>query len=112
MELHFTHKPNYFFFAERFIHFLKQKVDSESSETHLHFPLNEIYDTFHEDFASTTINLDGILSIVKQYEVNHHHLINSYIIDGKHHTLDLEINVRALNDLKHGHDMTPPEGAS
>lgn len=112
MDMNFTHKPNYFFFAERFIGFLKNKLQllpDTSNETHLNFPLAEIYQIFHQDFASTTTNLDGILNIANKYTVNQNPLIHSYIIDGKYNTLDLELNAQAIYDLQYGHQLTAPD---
>lgn len=112
MDINFTHKPNYFFFAERFIGFLKNKLQLQPNtpnQTHLSFPLAEIYNIFHQDFASTTTNLDGILNIANKYTVNEKPFIHTYIIDGKYNTLDLELNPHAIEDLQHGHHLAAPD---
>lgn len=112
MNLNFTHKPDYYFFAERFIGFLQTKLSRIPRETHLRFPLDVVYQAFDQDFASTTTNLDAIMNIVEQYTVNGQRLMNSYIIDAKYNTLDIELDANALDHFEQEHLLTPPDPSS
>lgn len=109
MNLKFTHKPNYFFFAERFIGFLQQKISKTPEQTHYNLPLEDVYHIFNEDFASTTTNLESILNLVEKYTVNQNPLLSSYFIDAKTNTLDLQLHTHALADLHAGQALIPPD---
>ena len=109
MDMNFTHKPDYFFFAERFIGFLTQKVQKNPDQTQLEISFDEIQTTFQQDFAATTTNLEGILNIVDQYKVNQAPLISSHIIHSKSNYLEITLHAQALRELTDGATPIAPD---
>lgn len=113
MSLAFTHKPNYFLFAQLIIRHIESYVHKHPDTHQIMFDLRDIHELFQEDKASATINLDGILNIADEYKVDtlegDQKLINHYRIDGKENKLHLELNPLAANSLRSGKDIIPPD---
>lgn len=116
MHLNFTHKPNYFFFAQRLIHFISQRISSQPTEQHTEsFPLAEIYAVFAHDLAATTANLDAIIGLVEQYYIGddpQQTLVNAHHINAEQHTLQLSFNPSSLAALKLGATLNAPDAAA
>ncbi|ANF82369.1 hypothetical protein A3K93_09305 [Acinetobacter sp. NCu2D-2] len=112
MSLDFLHKPNYFMFAQLFIHHLERYIDKNPDSSSATFELDQIHALFQEDKASASTNLDGILNIADEYKVDSlegdQKLIQQYRIDAKHNTLWVEFNSHALAGLKAGNRLIPP----
>ncbi|MCH4248747.1 MAG: hypothetical protein LKF82_13110 [Acinetobacter populi] len=112
MSLNFTHKPNYFFFAQTLVNFLVNKV-GKNPGVEFNFPLADIYDVFHQDFAATTSNLEGILNIADNYHVGsndpEHLLISSYKIDAEANTISFKLNETAVQALQQGQTIIAPD---
>ena len=115
MNMLYTHKPNYYFFAHKFVLFLEQHLKSHPTEQHTSFNLQTIYDLFSHDRASSTTNLDGILNIADEYvldtEDGPQSLIRSYHVHLDNHVLTLEFNPKAINSLKAGQTLINPKAA-
>lgn len=113
MSLDFIHKPNYFMFAQLFIHHVQRYIEKNPESTTANFDLNEIHQLFQQDFASASTNLDGILNIADEYKVDtlngDQKLIQSYHIDGKANTLKVELNPQATSSLKNGSKIIAPD---
>jgi hypothetical protein len=88
MSLKFTHKPDYFLYAQLFVRHLENYIVKHPEENAPNFNLQDIYDLFGKDFASASTNLEGILNIADEYRVETLHgdqkLIQGYSIDGKY----------------------------
>lgn len=116
MSLKFTHKPNYFFFAQTLINFLVNKIQKTGKVTELTIHLSDIYEVFHQDFASTTANLEGILNIADNYHVGRedadHRLIASHKIDGEAHQITFFFKPHAIDALSQGQDIIVPDANS
>ena len=95
MQLKNSYKPNYFFFAQRFMHLLQQHIKQHPEETQLTLRLQEIYSHFGDDFAATTTSLDGILNIADEYRIEtldgDQKIIQSYHIHANENTLELHV---------------------
>lgn len=116
MSLQFTHKPNYFFFAQTFAHFLTNTLQkNQYANTNFTFELADIYNVFHQDFASTTANLESILHIVKGYAIGNQEgerLVSEYKIDSDANTLNVQFNSVAVDALKQGQTLVAPDAVS
>ena len=116
MSLKFTHKPNYFFFAQTLINFLVNKIQKNGGATELNLHLSEIYDIFHQDFASTTANLEGILNIADNYHVGkedqEHRLIARHKINAEANSITFFFSPHAIDALAQGLDVIAPDATS
>ncbi|SEL82281.1 hypothetical protein [Acinetobacter sp. DSM 11652] len=112
MSLEFTHKPNYFLFAQLIVHHLDSYIKKHPDATNAIFDLRDIYQIFRQDLASTTTNLDAILNIADEYTVETIHgdqkLISNYHIDATNNSLLIDFNADALNALKQGKRIIEP----
>lgn len=112
MSLEFTHKPNYFLFAQLIVHHLDSYIKKHPDATNAIFDLRDIYQIFRQDLASTTTNLDAILNIADEYTVETIHgdqkLISNYHVDATNNNLLIDFNADALNALKEGKRIIEP----
>ncbi|EZQ10064.1 MULTISPECIES: hypothetical protein [unclassified Acinetobacter] len=112
MSLEFTHKPNYFLFAQLIVHHLDSYIKKHPDATNAIFDLRDIYQIFRQDLASTTTNLDAILNIADEYTVETIHgdqkLISNYHVDATNNSLLIDFNADALNALKEGKRIIEP----
>ncbi|MBJ9985127.1 hypothetical protein IAE19_06670 [Acinetobacter sp. S40] len=115
MNLEYTHKPNYYFFAHRLVSFLENEVKKHPALLRDTFNLNEIYDLFEHDFASTSTNLEGIMNIVDEYVIETAYgsqpLISKYRISAENHILELDFNGNAVTELVAGKSIQYPKVA-
>ena len=115
MNVSYTHKPNYYFFAHKFVLFLERYIKSHEAEEKTTFNLQTIYDLFSHDRASSTTNLEGILNIADEYVLDTNEgvqpLIHSYRINLEKHILTLEFNSKAVECLKSGQTIISPKAA-
>ena len=115
MNMLYTHKPNYYFFAHKFVLFLESYLKSHATEQQTSFNLQTIYDLFSHDRASSTTNLEGILNIADEYvletDEGSQPLIRSYHLHLDNHVLTLEFNPKAVESLKAGQIIVSPLAA-
>lgn len=115
MNLEFSHKPNYFLFAQLFIRHLEQHIKKHPNQNQASFDLRDIYKIFQHDFASTTTNLEGILNISDDYRVEtingDEKLIQHYKIDAEQNHLHIDFNPAASQALKEGKPMIEPDAS-
>ena len=115
MNMLYTHKPNYYFFAHKFVLFLESYLKAHPFEQQTSFNLHTIYDLFSHDRASSTTNLEGILNIADEYvletEEGSQPLIRSYHLHLDNHVLTLEFNPKAVESLKAGQIIVSPLAA-
>ncbi|MPW42970.1 hypothetical protein D7V21_03815 [Acinetobacter guerrae] len=115
MNLEYSHKPNYYFFAHKLVLFLEGEVKKHPEQLHETYNLQEIYDLFNHDFASTSTNLEGILNIADEYVIETASgvkpLISKYRIVAENHVLELDFNVDAINELVAGKSIQYPKVA-
>ncbi|APX63570.1 hypothetical protein [Acinetobacter schindleri] len=113
MSLKFTHKPDYFLYAQLFVRHLENYIVKHPKENTPNFNLQDIYDLFGKDFASASTNLEGILNIADEYRVETLHgdqkLIQSYSIDGKYNKLLMNLNSEAAKSLREGKPIIEPD---
>lgn len=113
MNLEYTHKPNYYFFAQLFIRFIESHIRMSPSENDTQFSLIEVIRIFHHDLASTTTNLDAILNICDEYKVEtllgDLKLIHSYFIDTHSNTIHIGYNPVAREALLEGKALIYPD---
>ena len=113
MNLNYTHKPNYFLYAQLMIHHIKEYIDKHPEASNAIFDLRDIYQVFRQDLASTTTNLDGILNIADEYKVDtlngDQKLIERYKIDAENNSLLLDFNADALAALREGRKIVEPD---
>jgi hypothetical protein len=111
----YTHKPNYYFFAHKFVLFLESYLKAHPFEQQTSFNLHTIYDLFSHDRASSTTNLEGILNIADEYvletDEGSQPLIRSYHLHLDNHVLTLEFNPKAIESLKAGQIIVSPLAA-
>lgn len=116
MTLEFSHKPNYFLYAQLIIRHLEGYVKKHPDAQNAIFDLRDIYQLFREDLASTTTNLDGILNIADEYTVEtvsgDQKIISQYKIDATNNSLLIDFNADALNALKDGKKIIEPNANS
>ncbi|MFV5265319.1 hypothetical protein ACMUMS_17450 [Acinetobacter courvalinii] len=115
MNMLYTHKPNYYFFAHKLVLFLESHLKSHPLEKQTSFNLQTIYDLFGHDRASSTTNLEGILNIADEYvletDEGQQSLIRSYHVHLDNHVLTLEFNPKAVDSLKSGQTIVNPKVA-
>ncbi|CAM4174249.1 MULTISPECIES: hypothetical protein [Acinetobacter] len=115
MNMLYTHKPNYYFFAHKFVLFLESYLKSHPTEQQTSFNLQTIYDLFSHDRASSTTNLEGILNIADEYvletDEGQQSLIQSYHVHLDNHVLTLAFNTKAVESLKAGQTIVSPQAA-
>ena len=113
MNLEYSHKPNYFLYAQLMIHHIKGYIEKHPNTNNATFDLRDIYKVFREDLASTTTNLDGILNIVDEYSVDtlngDQKIISHYKINADSNTLILDFNPDAVVALKAGRKIVEPD---
>ena len=113
MSLEYTHKPNYFLFAQLLVRHVESYIKKHPDAQNAIFDLRDIYELFRQDFASTTTNLNGILNIADQYKVEtlkgDQKLISSYAIDAINNSLLLDFNPDALESLQQGKTIIEPD---
>ena len=113
MSLKFTHKPDYFLYAQLFVRNLENYIVKHPEENAPNFNLQDIYDLFGKDFASASTNLEGILNIADEYRVETLHgdqkLIQGYSIDGKYNNLLVNLNPEAAKSLREGKPIIEPD---
>ncbi|QIO06729.1 hypothetical protein [Acinetobacter shaoyimingii] len=112
MTLEFSHKPNYFMYAQLIIRHIESYIKMHPDAQNAIFDLRDIYHLFQEDFASTTTNLDGILNIADEYTVDtisgDQKIISQYNIDAANNRLLIDFNAEALDALKSGKKIIEP----
>ncbi|WP_333661728.1 hypothetical protein [Acinetobacter sp.] len=115
MNMLYTHKPNYYFFAHKLVLFLESYLKNHPIEQQTSFNLQTIYDLFSHDRASSTTNLEGILNIADEYVLNtdegQQALIRAYHVHLDNHVLALEFNPKAIASLKAGQSIVSPQAA-
>ncbi len=114
MNLKFTHKPDYFMFAQLFIRYLEDHIEKHPAVSdEVTFNLLKIYDLFGKDFASSSTNLEGILNIADEYKVDtldgDQKIIQAYDIEGKYNNLILKLNPAAVHSLREGKAIIEPD---
>ena len=113
MSLEFTHKPNYFLFAQLIVRHLESYIKKHPDASNAIFDLRDIYQIFRQDLASTTTNLDGILNIADEYTVEtlngDKKLISQYKIDAANNSLLIDFNPDALAAIKDGKQVIAPD---
>ena len=113
MSLEFTHKPNYFLFAQLIVRHLESYIKKHPDASNAIFDLRDIYQIFRQDLASTTTNLDGILNIADEYAVEtlngDKKLISQYKIDAANNSLLIDFNPDALAAIKDGKQVIAPD---
>lgn len=113
MSLAFTHKPDYFLFAQLIIHHIHSYLQKHPESNNAVFDLRDIYDLFRHDLASATTNLDGIMNIADEYHIEtldgDQKLIRHYAIDAKEHKLSIDFEPAAVTALGNGAQIIPPD---
>lgn len=113
MTLEFTHKPNYFLFAQLIIRHLESYIKKHPDASNAIFDLRDIYQIFRQDLASTTTNLEGILNIADEYAVEtingDQKIMSKYKIDALNNSLLIDFNEDALAALREGKRIIEPE---
>lgn len=115
MSLDFTHKPNYFLFAQLLIRHVETYIHKHPDANNAIFDLRDIYELFRQDKASATTNLDGIMNIADDYKIETLHgdqkLISRYGIDTQNNSLLIDFNPDALESLKQGKSILTPDAS-
>ncbi|ALH94120.1 hypothetical protein [Acinetobacter equi] len=113
MSLEFTHKPNYFLYAQLIIRHIETYIEKHPDAENAIFDMRDIYDLFRQDKASATTNLDGILNIADAYTVEtlsgDKKLISKYSLDIENNSLLIDFDKEALQSLKDGKSINPPD---
>ncbi|MBO3661249.1 hypothetical protein J5N53_08970 [Acinetobacter variabilis] len=113
MSLRFTHKPDYFFFAQLLMRHVESYIQKHQDASNAIFDLEDIHKLFQTDYASSSINLDGIMNIADEYKLEtlsgDQKLIQSYQVDVKNNKLLINFNSDALNSLKEGKPLIEPD---
>lgn len=113
MGLKFTHQPNYFLYAQLLMEHIKKYVHKHPEAPNAMFNVGDIYQTFHQDFASTTTNLEGIMNIADEYKVEtlqgDQKLIRDYKVDIENNALLIDFNGDALQSLREGKPFIEPD---
>lgn len=114
MGLEFTHTSNYFLFAQLFVRYVQQHLNSQSAST-MTIPLDVLEKVFQNDTASATTNLDSILNIADEYKVEtlngDQKIIQSYSIDPALQQLVLTLNADAIQSLNEGKPVIEPDAS-
>lgn len=113
MSLEFTHKPNYFLYAQLLIRHIENYIEKHAEAENAIFDMRDIYELFRQDKASATTNLDGILNIADEYKIEtlngDKKLISKYAIDIENNALLLDFDKDALDSLKNGKPIIAPD---
>ena len=113
MSMNFAHKPDYFLFAQLLIRHIEGYIKKHPDANNAIFDLRDIYELFRQDLASTTTNLDGILNIADEYTVDtlngDQKIISQYSINAKENNLLIDFNHDALEALRAGKPVNPPD---
>lgn len=113
MSLKFTHEPAYFLYAQLFIRHLENYIEKHPGELNPTLNLQKVYELFGKDFASASMNLEGILNIADEYCVETLHgdqkLIKGRSVDGKYNNLILNLNSEAVKSLREGKPIIEPD---
>ncbi|WP_180086403.1 hypothetical protein [Acinetobacter sp. YH12226] len=113
MSLRFSHKPNYFLFAQLLVRHLENYLQKHPDAHQATFDLRDIHALFQEDHASSSINLDGIMNIADEYKVEtlsgDQKLIQHYHVDAKNIKLLIDFNPDAIQSLKDGKSLIEPD---
>jgi hypothetical protein len=113
MSLDFTHKPNYFLYAQLIIRHIEGYVKKHPNTNNAIFDLRDIYQIFQQDLPSTTTNLNAILNIADEYTVDtisgDQKIINNYNIDASNNSLLIDFNVEAVSALRDGKRINEPD---
>lgn len=113
MSMNFTHKPDYFLFAQLLIRHIEGYVTKHPDANNAIFDLRDIYELFRQDLASTTTNLDGILNIADEYTIDtlngDQKIISKYHIDAEQNSLLIDFNADALASLREGKPFIAPD---
>lgn len=108
MSLEFSHKPNYFFFAQTLVNFLGEQLRNQPITTKT-YALADIYHLFRQDFAATTANLESILNIADGYRVQDQPFIEHYHINAEANTVSFNFNPAAAQAVAQGAPITAPD---
>lgn len=113
MNLQYTHKPNYFLYAQLLVRHVEQYIQKHADAENAIFDLRDIYDLFRHDLASSTTNLDSILNIADEYRVDTlngaQKVIAGYKIDVENNSLLIDFNSEALQALRNGQPLIAPD---
>lgn len=116
MNLEYTHKPNYFFFAQLFIRFIENHIKQHPNQHETRFNLTDVFTVFHHDLASTTTNLEAILNISDEYKIETLEgdlkLIQSYHINAHDHSVLICYSSAAQKALLEGKTLIYPDANS
>ena len=112
MSLEFTHKPNYFLYAQLIIRHIETYIQKHPDAQNAIFDLRDIYQVFQQDLPSTTTNLDAILNIADEYTVDtlsgDQKIISHYKINATDNSLLIDFNPEALISLREGKKIIEP----
>lgn len=112
MNLDFSHKPNYFLFAQLLVRFIETQ-SKQQNMSQLNISFEQLEQIFQGDSAATTINLEGILNIADEYKVEtlsgDQKLIELYQIDHEQLNLTLDLNAQAISELIQGKALIAPD---
>ncbi len=115
MNLQYTHKPNYYFFAHTLALMLESHVKQYPQHLQESFNLHTINDWFFQDVASSSINLEGILNIVDEYSVVTSYgkvpLLSEYHLQYDTHELHVKFHPQAVANLLAGGVLDYPKAA-
>ena len=110
---HFAHKPNYFFLSHTLVGFLINKIQEAGVLSELTIDLKDIFSLFHQDLASTTSNLEGIINIADNYHVGtespEYRLISSYKIHADSNRVTFHFSPKAVQALQQGQALIAPD---
>lgn len=113
MTLEFSHKPNYFLYAQLIIRHIEGYIKKHPDTNNAIFDLRDLYQIFQEDLPSTTTNLNAILNIADEYRVDtiegDQKIIQQYNIDASNNSLLIDFNSDALAALKDGKRIIEPD---
>lgn len=113
MSLEYTHKPNYFLYAQLIIRHIENYIEKHPDAENAIFDMRDIYELFRHDKAAASTNLDSILNIADAYKVEtldgDKTLITRYLVDIENNSLLFDFNKDALNSLKNGKAIIPPD---
>lgn len=116
MNLEYTHKADYYFFAQLFVRHLEKHIKQHPQDIEASFYTKHLHELFQQDQASVTINLDSILNIADEYRVEtlqgDMRIIQEHHIDAEKHILLLTFNPEAVQALNTGHNIIEPNASS
>ena len=116
MNLNYSHKPNYFLFAQLLVRHIEGYIKKHPDASDAIFDLRDIYEIFRQYLAATTTNLEGILNIADEYTVDtlqgDQKIIHAYRIDAEKNSLQIDFNPDALHALQQGKPIIEPDSTS